>query len=151
MEHTVRKTMMKTLLSAISILLIWSSGAARQAEPFYNLDTEIRIQGVVRGILFEPRYKDRASFMVIDLEERGTGQTFRVDVSPSWFFDEDLHKGEKVEIVGSLVQASGGLKSVIAREIRLRGETLVLRDQRGFPEWRGGVAGRGARRRGRNR
>jgi len=151
MEHELRQKALKVLAGAATILILGTASGALQIEPFYNVDTEIRIQGTVREILFEVRYKGRSPFMVIALDEKDTGQKFRIDISPSWFFDEDLHKGEKVEIVGSLVRSADDGKHVIAREVRLRGETLILRDTRGFPEWRGGGTARGARRRGRNR
>ena len=50
-----------------------------------------------------------------------------------------VQKGEKVRIVGSLAGEKDGVKTVIAREMSLRGETLTLRDKRGFPSWSGGA------------
>jgi hypothetical protein len=59
-----------------------------------------------------------------------------------------VHAGEKVVIVGSLIRAEGDVKYVIARELRFRGETMIVRDRRGFPEWRGGGPAQRGRRRG---
>lgn len=137
---------MKARLFAALLLVLpaW----AGQAEHFYDVDTEVRIEGTVREIVFEARYKSRAPFVVLSLEEAGTGQAFRIEIGPSWFFGEDVHAGERVAVVGSLVRTEGDVKHVIARELRFRGETMIVRDRRGFPEWRGGRAGERGRRRG---
>jgi len=145
----VRKEKMKGQLSAAALLLLFALPAwAGQAEHFYNVDAEVRIEGTVREVSLELRYKDRAPFVVLALEETGTGQKFQIEVGPSWFFGEDLHAGEKAAIIGSLVRTDGDTKYVIAREVRFRGETLVARDRRGFPEWRGGGSAQRGRRRG---
>jgi hypothetical protein len=151
MERTVWKKAMKAYLGAVALIAVWELAGAHQSQPFYNVDAEVRIQGTVREILFEPRYDDRAPFLVIALDQKDTGQKYRIDISPSWFFGEDLHQGEKIEVIGSLVRTADDTKQVIARELHFRGETLVLRDARGFPEWRGGRTAKGARRRGRSR
>ena len=75
---------------------------------------------------------------------------FDVEIAPSWFFGQDVHGGEKVKIVGSLTEAPGTKPTIIARELKLRGETFKLRDKRGFPSWQGGPQRkRGIRRFGR--
>lgn len=129
-------------------LLLALPAWAGQAQHFYDVDAEVRIEGTVREIVLEVRYGSRAPFVILALEEAGTGQAFRIEIGPSWFFGEDVHAGEKVAIVGSLVRTEGGVKHVIARELRFRGETLIVRDRRGFPEWRGGRTGERGRRRG---
>jgi hypothetical protein len=50
---------------------------------FYNLDTERQVEGTIQEVLFEPRYEDRAPFLVIVLKEKNTGRVFRVEGSPS--------------------------------------------------------------------
>ncbi len=144
----VRREKMKGRFSATALLLLALPAGAGQVEHFYDVDAEVRVEGTVQEVVFELRYKDRAPFVVLALEEAGTGQKFRVEIGPSWFFGEDLHAGEKVAIMGSLVRTEGDTKFVIAREIRFGGEILVVRDRRGFPEWRGGGAAQRGRRRG---
>jgi len=117
---------------------------------FYNVDTEIGIEATVREIVLEPRYKGTAPFLVLRVEESGTAKAFDVEIAPSWFFGQDVHGGEKVKIVGSLTEAPGTKPTIIARELKLRGETFKLRDKRGFPSWQGGPQRkRGIRRFGR--
>jgi hypothetical protein len=104
---------------------------------FYNLDTERQVEGTIQEVLFEPRYEDRAPFLVIVLKEKNTGRVFRVEVSPAWFFNYDLHQREPVKVTGS-VYTRDDSSYLIARKLQAGGETFMLRDSRGFPSWRGG-------------
>ena len=140
---------MKPLSVAAALALLALPLAAGQSEHFYDVDSEVRIEGTVREVLFEVRYKARAPFVILALEESESGLPVRVEIGPSWFFGEDLHAGQKVAIVGSLVKTEGDAKYVIAREVRFAGETIVVRDRRGFPGWRGGGSALRGRRRGR--
>ncbi len=115
---------------------------------FYNIDTEKRVEGTIREVLFEPRYEDRAPFLILVLEEKGSGKVYRAEISPVWFFDQDLHAGEFVRVLGS-VSTKDGTLCLIARELQSAGETFLLRDGRGFPSWRGGKMKRAGQRRGR--
>ncbi len=106
--------------------------------PFYSVDTERTIEGAVKDIVLEPRYGGRAPFLILLVEEKGTGTSYRIEISPAWFFGRDLHKGEKVKVIGSYYAAKDGTKIIIARQLQAGGETFMLRDSRGFPTWRGG-------------
>jgi hypothetical protein len=110
---------------------------------FYNVDKETRIEGTVQDILMEPRYEARAPFLVVILEEKDTRRKISVEVSPAWFFKEDIHKGERLRVVGSVYGPGEGLVNVIAREVQCRGRTITVRDKRGFPTWSGGRRNRG--------
>jgi hypothetical protein len=145
--------MKKLILFAVLMIvpgLIVQAGHQTQAtekQHFYNVDREIRFEGTVQEISLEPRYKDRAPFLIVLVLDEKLQETFSVEVSPAWFFGEDLHKGEKVKIVGSLAGEGEEMKTVIARQMSLRGETVMLRDKKGFPSWSGGAAGQKRRRR----
>lgn len=145
----MKKLVLLFVLVAVSGRL--ALGVPQEPSPttthFYNVDREIRLEGSVQEVSLEPRYKDRAPFLIVLVLDEKSGETFSVEVSPAWFFDEDLHKGEKVKIVGSLAEEGEGKKTVIARQMNLRGETVMLRDKKGFPSWSGGAArGKGRRR-----
>lgn len=131
---------MNNRIALIPILAVLFAGpaAGQTAEHFYNVDKEIRLEGTVREIALEPRYKGTAPFLVLRVEASAEKKMYKVEVSPSWFFGQDIHGGEKVKIVGSLSEAREGLPTVMARELQLRGETFTLRDKRGFPSWQGG-------------
>jgi hypothetical protein len=111
--------------------------AAPPPGQFYNLDTERQVEGVIQEVLFEPLYENRAPFLVVVLKEDKTGVTYRVEVSPAWFFNYDLHQGEPVKVTGSFY-AKETASCLIARRLQAGGETFMLRDSRGFPNWRGG-------------
>lgn len=119
----------------------------RTTPPFYDVKKEIRIDGVVQAVHFEPRYEGTAAFLMLDLKERTTNDRYVVEISPGWFFTHDLHRGERVNILGSLVSAGDSDSVLIAREVRLQGEVVQVRDARGFPNWRGGPKQLGKRKR----
>jgi hypothetical protein len=125
-----------------------SQASGRQSAPFYNVDTEKQIEGTIRELVFEPRYQDKAPFLILVIEEKKTGQVYRAEISPAWFFDYDLHKGESVRVVGS-AYSQDDTRYLIARRLQCGGETFFLRDSRGFPSWRGGQMKRAGRHRGR--
>ncbi|HDT12913.1 MAG TPA: hypothetical protein ENO03_01000 [Candidatus Aminicenantes bacterium] len=140
---------MRPTIAALSVVALLASVPAAGQTParFYNVDTEVRIEGTIREIVLEPRYKGTAPFLVLRVEERGGARSFDVEIAPSWFFGQDVHGGERVEIVGSLAEVPGQAPTIIARELRYRGEIFKLRDKRGFPNWQGGSrAKRGIRR-----
>lgn len=122
---------------------------AQTPQHFYNIDSERQVEGTIQEIVMEPRYKDSAPFLILKLEEKGTHILYNVEVSPAWFFEHDFHKGESLTVIGSFYTTNGKKMNIIAREVRFKGETLVLRDKHGFPNWRGGQTGEKGRRRGR--
>jgi len=134
------------LIAAGPVMANQASG--RQSAPFYNVDTEKQVEGIIRELVFEPRYQDKAPFLILVIEEKKTGEIYRAEISPVWFFDYDLHKGENVRVVGSTYSKDQG-QYIIARRLQCGGETFFLRDSRGFPSWRGGQMKRGERHKGR--
>jgi hypothetical protein len=136
-----RKEMKKGLSLFIMAYLLgfWSFSSGQEPQKplhFYNVDTEKKIKGTIQEIIMEPRYKDSSPFLIIRLEEKKTHQKFIVEISPVRFFTHDFHKGEELEVVGSLYSKEGS-QNIIARQIRFKGEIFILRDKRGFPAWRG--------------
>lgn len=148
----MRTRLSLTTVLALAGLLAPMAGLAQGPGkgPFYNVDKEVRIEATVREIRLEPRYQGTAPFLILEVEEQGSRTAYHVEIAPSWFFGEDVHGGEKVRIVGSLADTPGGTPTIIARELRMRGQTFELRDKRGFPNWQGGPQRRrGIRRFGR--
>lgn len=129
----IRNALLLPLLAALH-----AAPTFPQDRPYYNVDKEVRIEATVREIVLEPRYQGTAPFLVLRVQEAGGDRSFDVEIAPSWFFDQDVHGGEKVKIVGSLSEKPGATPVIIARELQLRGETFKLRDKRGFPNWQGG-------------
>ena len=109
----------------------------QQTQHFYNLDSETTVTGKIEQVIMEPRYKNSSPFLVIILKQDESQIPFTVEVSPVWFFERDFHKGEPLEVIGSL-HKTNNINYLIAREIRTMGESIVLRDKHGIPNWRGG-------------
>lgn len=131
------------------LFLIFSGLALGQKTPhFYNVDKEITVEGKIQEITMEPRYKNTAPFLIVKLQDTKTNQIYNIELSPVWFFEQNFYKGEQLVVVGSLCSAGENIKSIIAREVRFRGETMVLRDKHGFPNWRGAKTKRQGRQKG---
>jgi hypothetical protein len=139
----------RAIFSLTFALIVFASLTfAQQMQHFYNVDKEITIEGTIQQISMEPLYKNRSPFLIVILEQKETKQQYRVEISPVWFFEQDLHQGESFVVTGSLYTTDEGTQNVIAREIRFRGATLILRDKHGFPNWRGGPMKQKGRRKG---
>lgn len=128
----------RVALIPILAALVAGPAAGQTAGHFYDVDKEVKIEGVVRQVSLEPRYKGTAPFLVLSVEDSRDAKRYSIEVSPSWFFNQDIHGGERVTVIGSLTGGPGEVPTVIAREVRWRGETFTLRDKRGFPSWQGG-------------
>jgi hypothetical protein len=130
------------LIAALAALVAVPAAGQGTSGHFYDVDKEVRFEGTVREIVLEPRYKGTAPFVVLRVEDSARAKIVTIEVSPSWFFSEDVHGGEKVNGIGSLSETPDGALTIIARELQLRGKTHALRDKRGFPSWQGGPHGR---------
>jgi hypothetical protein len=136
-SETVRLKQLRILAMACLVVCGVLNAYPQEPKHFYNVDREINISGTVSEIIMEPRYEDKAAFLTVILEERKTGKRFTVEISPAWFFEQDLHQGESLKITGSLV-AEGRVNLVMARQVRMGGQMMAVRDKHGFPNWRGG-------------
>jgi hypothetical protein len=68
-----------------------------------------------------------------------------VHLGPGWYLDEKkfpIKVGDAVEITGSKVTLNNQ-PALIAREVKVNGTTLKLRDDQGLPVWRGKGQGPG--------
>jgi len=132
--------MRQKIIFSLMLILILSFDIAlsQKQQHFYDVDKETKIKGKIQKIVMEPRYKNTAPFLIVFLDEENTKNSYRVELSPKRFFDYDLHKGENLMVTGSFYKTGVNNLNIIAREIRFRGETLILRDKHGFPNWRGG-------------
>ena len=141
--------MKNCLIFLASLFLLTTFSISQKSPHYYNVKSERKIEGTIREISMEPRYRGSAPFVVLKLEEKRTKKIYNIEVCPVWFFDVDFHRGEDLEVVGYFFLSDRQELNLIAREIRFRGKTLLLRDKHGFPNWRRGRRGRKGRRRGR--
>lgn len=128
----------RIILMLLAVLYIHPLYVPAQEKPhFYDLDKEVTLKGKVEQIVLEPRYENSANFLVL-IVKSDEGADYACEISPSWFFTKDFHKGEHLTLVGSLSVDEGGKNHLIARQLKFQGEMMVLRDKNGFPNWRGG-------------
>lgn len=150
------RTIKSVSILSVFFIFIFLSGAsiisapnrwlnAEQAQPrYYNVDREITVEGQIEDLRFENRYEGRGAFLVLFVRDKNSQELLEVETAPAWFFRTDIHKGEKIRLIGSLSEEQiDGKKVVVAREIRINNQTITLRDRRGFPAW---SRGKGQRR-----
>jgi hypothetical protein len=140
MESRLRKKPVRIRAAGWLLAILFALGrsaVAQQNPPFYyNLDKEIRIEGAIQDIRFEPRYESSAPFLIVLMKDKTSGRMYSVEISPAGFFKQDVHKGEIIKVVGSLCNMDMICCPVIAREVQCHGETISVRDKQGFPVWR---------------
>lgn len=74
----------------------------------------------------------------------------RVHLGPAWYMDEQklaLKKGDVLEVTGAQT-TQDDMKVILAREVTLNGKKINMRDNQGFPVWRGQGRGMGGQGRG---
>ncbi|MDI6698545.1 MAG: hypothetical protein QME85_06370 [Candidatus Saccharicenans sp.] len=118
----------------------FSPGSENQADQaqarYYNVDREIKVEGQIEDLKIEARYEGKGSFLVLLVRDKNSQELLEVETAPAWFFRSDIHKGEKIRLIGSLSEdQKDGKKVVVAREVRINNQTITLRDRRGFPSW----------------
>jgi hypothetical protein len=111
----------------------------------YNPQTVTTVQGTVESLGNYPslgpgsRRGMRYRGVVLKTDQG----PITVHLGPSWYLSEEkfpLKAGETMEVTGSKI-AQDGTTIIMASEVKANGKTLKLRDEQGFPVWRG--AGRG--------
>ncbi len=128
---------MKTFGIFLSLLLSIKVGIfAQEPIKYYRVDSVKTIKGEVINITSEKSYHKR-DFTVIYLKEKKSGEIYRVEVSPEWFFNMDLMKGSKIEVTGSYCLMEDDKHLLMTRSITFQGEIYQFRDKYGFPLWRG--------------
>lgn len=126
----------KTLSSFVLFIFLVLPFSGQKAQHFYDVDKEIQIEGKIKKIVMEPRYKTTAPFLVLVVQDKKSQLEYNVEVSPTWFFSRNFHVGEDLRVMGS-TYSDGTTKNLIARQIMTRGKWHVFRDKNGFPSWRG--------------
>lgn len=117
-------------------------GRGPRAEQFYDVSTVQTIAGEVQSV---ERVEGRGPSEGVHVTVQTGTALVTVALGPSWYLEEqklEIAKGDKVVIVGSLVDLAG-TKTLLAAEVRKGDQVVSLRDETGFPRWsrRGAPAG----------
>lgn len=100
----------------------------------YNPATETTVKGTVEAV---KTVSGRHGWHGTHLMLKAGDQTLDVHLGPESFLKSkgfSFAKGDEVEVVGSKVNYKGG-EAIVAREVKKGGETLVLRNAQGIPQW----------------
>jgi hypothetical protein len=110
--------------------------------------------GAPYGRMYDPKTVETVAGAVVDLAfltpTKGMGQgvhlllktdneTISVHLGPAWFIERQdlkIEKGDRIEVRGSRITFQQK-PAIIAAEVKKRDETLMLRDENGFPVWSG--------------
>lgn len=134
--------------AAAALAFILVSGAAsaqprgpqrgmRMPGPRYDKATELTLHGVVQKVE-EVDQKDCPQCQGgIHLWLGSEGASYEVLLGPSWFLKEknwSFEQGDSLEVTGSKITLDDQ-SSILAREVKRDGQTLMLRDTNGIPAW----------------
>ena len=75
----------------------------------------------------------------VHLEVKTDKESISIHLGPNWFIenqDVKIELNDKVEIKGSRVRIARK-PAIIASEIKMGDETMILRDENGYPVWSG--------------
>jgi hypothetical protein len=101
----------------------------------YDASTVTTLSGTVTAVEVAPGRGGRGGGLHVTVESGG--RSVNVHVGPTWFLDDEgfkVAKGDTLEVTGSLVDTNGA-KALIAREVKVGGKSLKLRDEQGIPVW----------------
>jgi len=127
---------MKPIGMMLAAVMFLASSLHSQPSAFHFFDPDklVDVQGTVQRIDLEETYGQRSRFLVLTIRSPEQG-VYRVEICPQWFLEQDIAAGMKVRIRGSLLAEAEGPPYLIAQQISLLGERIILRDRRGFPMW----------------
>jgi hypothetical protein len=110
-------------------------GYRNEFNRIYNLNTVETISGKVISInAITPR---QGMSQGVHLQLKTKQEVINVYLGPSWYLDNQnlqIKPKDKIEVTGSKVNFDGQ-PSLIAAQVKKGKDTLVLRDENGFPVW----------------
>jgi len=113
-------------------ILLAQKASSPPTAPKYDLQSEVKIQGVVLELQTAEKTKDLLHMVVKSGEE-----TVDVSLCPKSYLDEmgtTFAKGDEIALTGSKVKVDEA-NLVLAREVNKGEEMLMLRDGKGVPVW----------------
>lgn len=100
----------------------------------YDPATEMMVKGTVEAVTTKSHMNGMDNIWLTVKAEK---ETMEVRVGPIWFLTQKnmfFAKGDQVEMTGSHVRFENG-EWLIAREVKMGGQKLTLRDKYGRPMW----------------
>lgn len=123
------------LIAAVLLLSLqaFAQGSMRNYDP----STETTVTGTIQEV---KQVTGRRGWNGTHLVLKTEAGPLEVHVGPESYIAAQgfsFALGEEVEVLGSRVKL-GSSQALIAREIKQKDKTLVLRNAQGIPQWRGG-------------
>ncbi len=103
----------------------------------YDVNTVETIEGEVVEVSYDPSQKN-AAMMGVHVVVKTESETIPVHLGPVWYMNEQdsLNTGDKIEVTGSRITYDSA-PAIVAATVKKNEMTLRLRDQNGYPVWRG--------------
>jgi hypothetical protein len=134
-----------TLLLLIGPLLTTAIAQQRSGKmmnkQMYNREYDTSTVETIKGEVVEVHYligKRKSNKKGVHLTLKTDSETIPVHLGPAWFIEqqESFEVGDEIFVTGSRITYNGE-PALIAAEITRGKMTLKLRNQQGYPAWRG--------------
>ena len=109
--------------------------AIRAETPKYNAATEATLQDTAQYVAEHPSHEKWTGVYVI--MRHGPVGEIEVHLAPAGFLSDagiEISRGDTVKVVGSIVPWHT-TEILLAREVTVKGKTVVLREKDGTPRW----------------
>lgn len=104
---------------------------------YFRVDKVITVAGTVTAIKSEKNYDSKKSdFVVAYVNDKKSGEQYKIELSPAWYFNLDIMVGSRVRITGSHNRINGQ-HLLMTQSLVFQGDIFHFRDKSGFPLWRG--------------
>jgi len=136
MPHSSESSRKSILLvfAVVCVLPLIAGNPQETHRPKYDLSTESKMKATVQEVKLPAKGSEKEIAHL--LVKVGT-DTFDVYLCPKAFLDDmgvNFSQGEEIVLTGSRIK-QGEAEVILAREIVMGTDTLVLRDEKGKPVW----------------
>ncbi len=143
MKRSLRFFMLLGLAPLMALPATFGQGPGNR---LYNPATVTTVQGTIKQVSIIGGGQGRFYGTLLKLKTNA-GKKLQVRLGPQAYVlgkGFSFAKGKKIEVTGSQIVYKGK-PVIIAREVKMDGKTLVLRDEQGFPAWTGGRFAEGSK------
>jgi len=143
---------MKQVILSIGILLLvspmmitaWAQPGRKANKQMYTRNYDVNTVETIEGEIVEVNYKTgkRKASMGVHVVVRTDTESIPVHLGPAWYLEqqEKLEEGDRITVMGSRISYDGA-PAIVAATVERNQMRLRLRDQDGFPVWRGWRSG----------